>query len=246
MRIVLTPIMNNSSIKPQKSSELVLQHIRQQIESGEYSLGSKLPTVDEFAMRYQVGRSTIREALSGLKAMGWVRIRHGGGSFVVEELPRSVDVEGEGGIFYQTELLQEVLEVRRFIEAGCAALAAERRTAADLIALEQRLHQMEASLGDEEASNQADYQFHLSIAEASHNTLFLTMLTSMNDRLQASMKESRRLWFFSDRSTAEMLLHEHTHIYEAIRDQHKQLAEDRMRAHISKVEQVVQRLSSGG
>jgi GntR family transcriptional repressor for pyruvate dehydrogenase complex len=237
--------MNNIPVKPQKSSELVLQHIRMQIESGKYALGSKLPTVDDFADSYQVGRSTIREALSGLKAMGWVRIRHGGGSFVAEELPRGSEAEEASGIFYKTELLQEVLEVRKFIEAGCAALAAERRTDEDLRELEQKLQQMEASLGDEEASNQGDYQFHLSIARASHNTLFIAMMESMNDRLQASMKESRRLWFFSDRSTAEMLLQEHILIYEAIRKQDKQLAEERMKSHISKVEQVVQRLSRG-
>jgi GntR family transcriptional repressor for pyruvate dehydrogenase complex len=234
--------MNYQSVKPQKGSEIVMQHIREQIESGVFAPGAKLPTVVEFAESFQVGRSTIREALSALKAMGWLTIRHGGGSFVSDELPREMDSETSRGLFYQTELLQEVLEVRKFIEVGCATLAAERRTATDLGQLENALQQMEASLGDEQSSDQADIHFHLCIARASHNSLFISMMESLSERLQASMKESRRLWFFADRATAEALLYEHTRIYDAIRDQNSELAVELIMKHISKVEQVVRKL----
>ncbi|MHA0857956.1 FadR/GntR family transcriptional regulator [Paenibacillus sp. CMAA1364] len=237
--------MNYQSVKPQKGSEIVMQHIREQIQSGVFAPGAKLPTVVEFAENFQVGRSTIREALSGLKAMGWLTIRHGGGSFVSEELPREMDSETSRGLFYQTELLQEVLEVRKFIEVGCATLAAERRTATDLEQMEHALQQMEISLGDEQSSDQADIHFHLCIARASHNTLFTSMMESLSERLQASMKESRRLWFFADRATAVALLQEHTLIYESIRDQNSKLAAERIIKHISKVEQVVQKLGGG-
>ena len=76
---------------------------------------------------------------------------------------------------------------------------------------------MEASLENEEESEQADICFHLEIAKASHNTLMIGMMESLTERLQQSMKASRRLWFFAERASAEKLLQEHRDIVDAIR-----------------------------
>ncbi|MDD9272239.1 FadR/GntR family transcriptional regulator [Paenibacillus sp. GCM10023248] len=225
-------------IRPQKGSEIVMGQIKRQIESGTYAPGSKLPTVIELAALFQVGRSTIREALSGLKAMGWVDIRHGGGTFVSNPLP----AEG-ASLFDQGESLQEVQEVRRFIEAGCASLAASRRTAEDVAALRDILRRMEQALDNEEESEGADIRFHLEIAKASHNSLMIGMMESLTERLQVSMKASRRLWFFAERASAEKLLQEHRDIVDAIEAGDEKLAAERISQHILKVDQVAQKLA---
>jgi GntR family transcriptional repressor for pyruvate dehydrogenase complex len=235
--------MSFQQIKPQKGSEIVMYHIKQQIILGTYPPAAKLPTVVELAASFEVGRSTIREALSALKAMGWVDIRHGGGTFVSKILPNESSEEN-GGLFYKTESFQEVLEVRKFIEVGCASLAAERRTEADLAGLAAILSQMEASLDNEELSDQADISFHLHIARASHNSLLVSMMESVAQRLQESMRESRRLWFFAERASAELLLQEHREIYQAIEAMHVELASMKMMQHIMKVDQVVQKLTT--
>ena len=228
-------------VKSQKSSEIVMQHIKQQIVSAAYPPGAKLPTVVELSAIFDVGRSTIREALSALKAIGWVDIRHGGGTFVSEKFPVDIDKDTNGRLFfYQTESFQEVLEVRKFIEAGCASLAAERRTTDDLVELEQLLHQMELALGDEDQSEQIDIHFHLCVAKASHNSLLINMMNSMTERLQQSMKESRRLWFFSEQASVQLLLQEHQKIYEAIRASDPKLAGEVMMQHILKVDRAQQ------
>ncbi|QJD87295.1 FadR/GntR family transcriptional regulator [Cohnella herbarum] len=223
-------------IKTQRGSEIVLQQIREQIQSNLYPPGSKLPTVVELAASFEVGRSTIREALSALKAMGWVTIRHGGGTYV------SLQTPGEDGIeptAYNTELLQEVLEVRKFIEIGCATLAAKRRNDEDLAELKTILDEMEAALDNEGESEQADFRFHLLVANASHNSLLISMMESLTERMQESMKESRRLWFFAERSSAEKLLQEHKEIYGAIEAKNEELAGERMMRHLVKVEKVL-------
>lgn len=225
-------------IRPQKGSEIVMEQIKTQIETGTYAPGSKLPTVVELAASFQVGRSTIREALSGLKAIGWVDIRHGGGTFVTNPLPTD-----SASLFDQGDSLQEVQEVRRFIEAGCASLAAVRRTEANVAALRDILQAMERSLGNEDDSEQADIRFHLEIAKASHNSLMIGMMESLTERLQVSMKASRRLWFFAERASAEKLLQEHRDIVDAIDARDETLAAERMSQHIQKVDQVVQRLA---
>ncbi|NRF95465.1 FadR family transcriptional regulator [Paenibacillus frigoriresistens] len=230
--------MTFQQIRPQKGSEIVLQQIKLQIETGTYAPGSKLPTVVELAASFQVGRSTVREALSGLKAMGWVDIRHGGGTFVTNPLP--ID---SSSLFDQGQTLQEVQEVRRFIEAGCASLAASRRTEENLTALRQILSTMESSFENEEESEQADIRFHLEIAKASHNSLLIGMMESLTERLQQSMKASRRLWFFAERASAEKLFQEHRDIVDAIEMKDEQLAAEKMSQHIHKVDQVIQKLA---
>ncbi|TXK84826.1 FadR/GntR family transcriptional regulator [Paenibacillus sp. N3.4] len=230
-------------VKPQKGSEIVLQQIKQQIISGAYPPGTKLPTVVELSASFQVGRSTVREALSALKAMGWVDIRHGGGTFVSKKLP-SDDTEESKGIFDHTESLQEILEVRKFIEVGCASLAAERRTEHNLIELNNILAQMEAALGNEEASEEADIRFHLEIARSSNNSLLIGMMESLTERLQESMSTSRRIWFFAERASAEELLQEHREIYEAILARNEQLAAEIIMKHIQKVDHIVQKLAT--
>ncbi|OGX68399.1 MAG: GntR family transcriptional regulator [Paenibacillus sp. RIFOXYA1_FULL_44_5] len=233
--------MSFNQIKPQKGSEIVMQQLKQQIISGVYPPGSRLPSVVEFAAGFEVGRSTVREALSALKAMGWIDIRHGGGTFVCKELPNEEAAESFD-LFDKTESFQEVLEVRRFIESGCAALAAKRRTQEDLDEIKATLEHMQDVLGNEQLGEQADVQFHLLIAQASHNTLLIQMMESLTHRLQESMKDSRRLWFYSERASAQRLLQEHQSIYEAIADKNEALASERTIEHISKVDAVLQRL----
>jgi GntR family transcriptional repressor for pyruvate dehydrogenase complex len=227
-------------VKPQKGSEIVMQHLKQQIESGEYPPGTRLPTVVELAEGFEVGRSTVREALSALKAMGFVDIRHGGGTFVSKELPREAPGEGAvAGLFYKAESLREVLEVRKFIETGCASLAALRRTDEDLRRLAETIEEMKQALSDEAIGEKADVRFHLQIAHASHNSLLVHMMESLTERLQDSMKVSRRLWFYSERATAERLFQEHTEIFDAIRKRDDRLAGETMMNHLRKVESVV-------
>jgi GntR family transcriptional repressor for pyruvate dehydrogenase complex len=234
-------VMSFQQIKPQKSSEIIINQLKQQIIAGDHPLGSRLPSVVDFSLVFEVGRSTVREALSALKAMGWIDIRHGGGTFVCKELPHEESMES-GNMFYKTVSFQEILEVRKFIESGCASLAAKNRTEEDLHALKSILDQMQAVLTDEQSGEQADVQFHLQIAKASHNSLLFQMMESMTQRLQESMKDSRRLWFFAERASAERLLQEHAEIYAAILERNEAQASERIIQHISKVDLVLQKL----
>jgi GntR family transcriptional repressor for pyruvate dehydrogenase complex len=231
--------MNFNHVKPQKGSEIVMNAILQRITSNELQPGSKLPSVVDLAASFDVGRSTIREALSALKAMGLIEIRHGGGTFVSKELPTSPP-NAPHHLFEATESLQEVLEVRRSIEAGCVALAAKRRNEEDLIAFESIISNMKDILSDEQKGEQADVDFHLQIAKASHNKLFVQMMESITQRMQESMGQSRALWFYGELASAERLLQEHTDIYFAIKNQDIALAEKLMHLHLHKVDAVLQ------
>ncbi|NEW07852.1 FadR family transcriptional regulator [Paenibacillus sp. SYP-B3998] len=232
------------SVKPQKSSDIVLTELKQRIESGQYEPGYRLPSVVDLAAAFNIGRSTIREALSALKAMGFIDIRHGGGTFVSKVLP-SEEMPAIGDFFHRKESLQEILEIRKYIETGCASLAAKRRTENDLEQMKHILTYMQEMLQNEQASEEADVQFHLLVAQASHNSLLIQMMDSLTKRLQESMGDSRKLWFFSELASGQQLLLEHIGIFEAILAQNEALAAERMMEHLLKVEFVLEKLQAG-
>ncbi len=220
-----------------------MNDMKQKIQNGELAAASKLPSVAELAAAYGVGQSTIREALSVLKAMRMLTIRQGSGTYV----NASTDYEPAGQPAFLSDAawsarahtLRHILEVRKVLETGCAALAAQSRSEADLLALADTLAQMEQALGDETLGEQADVRFHQQLAEATHNPILVQMMHSLSQQLHDSMKDTRALWFYSQRSSAERLLSEHQAIYEAVAAHSVSEASQMMEQHISKVETVL-------
>ncbi|MCG7405966.1 FadR family transcriptional regulator [Paenibacillus sp. ACRRX] len=224
----------NNVFPVKKGADLVKDHLLEQLQNGFYAPGDRLPSVESLASQYQVGRSTIREALSALKAMGWLDIRHGGGTFAKRQPQASADMLHSW--LADIDSLQSLIEVRKIIEVGSAALAAKRRTAGDLDAMAECLQLMETHLGDEEASEQDDLLFHVHIARASHNEILIPMLELFHQQCARHMGHTRRMWLFGERSTAAQLHKEHQLIYEAIKQQQESLASKLMLDHLNKVE----------
>lgn len=234
--------------RPLKQYEWVMNDLKERMLDGRLAPGDRLASVVDLAAQYNVGRSTIREALSALKAMGLLNIKQGGGTFVKavpsEAAPahpmQRYDDLWEG----RAASLRHLLEVRRVLETGCAALAALHRTGEDLTVLEKLLEEMENS-DDEHFIEQADVKFHQQIAAATRNPLLLELMESLSSRLHENMKDMRALWFYAERSSAERLLQEHIRICEAIAKQDAGEASARMDLHISKVEQVLNEKKAG-
>lgn len=227
--------LHNEKITAKKGYEIVMEHLRKQIEQGELKPGEKLDSVVDLAARYGVGRSTIREALSALKAMGWLDIKHGGGTFVKKELPTTNGLS----LFNPKQSLREVLEVRKILETEAARLAARNRTEKNLIRLDQVLEQMKLHLDDEEQSEKADVAFHLEIARASQNGLLHRLMESLSNHLLETIRDTRRLWFYGEAAEATKLLQEHSSIHEAIASRNAELAASRMRSHLERVERTL-------
>ncbi|RKN84631.1 FadR/GntR family transcriptional regulator [Paenibacillus ginsengarvi] len=235
--------MTFNPVKPPKSSELVMEQLKARISSGEFAPGTKLSSVVDLAAGFGVGRSTIREALSALKAIGLVEIRQGGGTYVSAE-SKEEPAESQS-LFANAQSIRELLEVRIILETGCASMAARNRTEDDLRSIGEELALMEASLHDEAKGEEADVRFHLKLAAATHNSLLIPMMESLSERLHDSMRESRRLWFYGERAEARRLLREHTDIYDAIRQQDERKAFEAMSSHLLKVENVLREAIAG-
>lgn len=226
-------------IETEKGHEIVSRVLLTKIRDGEWKPGDKLPSVVELSASFGVGRSTVREALSALKATGWLDIRHGGGTFVKKELPSERNEQADP--FKEAASIMELLEVRKVLETGTATLAARNRTTEDLDALGAVLVTMRDALeaDDTAAGEQADVAFHAAIAAASHNSLLSGLMDSMAERLSRTIGQTRELWFYQETSTAARLLEEHHAIYDAIAAGNAEEASRLIGTHLTKVEKVL-------
>ena len=152
-----------------------IAHLRDQIATGRWGVGDRLPAEPVLAQHMGVGRSTVREAVRVLAHAGVLEVRQGAGTFV-----RATTSPSDFAIRLQRAAALEVYEVRRALEVEAAGLAALRRTADDLAAIDHALvRRMEAhKKGDERTYLAADLAFHKAVVDAAHNPLLSALYGS--------------------------------------------------------------------
>jgi GntR family transcriptional regulator, transcriptional repressor for pyruvate dehydrogenase complex len=143
--------------------------------------GDFLGTEKHLAARYGVSRIVARDALRTLEALGIADIRmgKGGGARVARGNPRlfaealavQLDLTGVS--------VAEILDAQRAIETLAAELAAEHATPADHARLRRLLAEAEAVIDDASAYTRSSREFHLAIAEASHNRVLVVQFISL-------------------------------------------------------------------
>lgn len=149
------------------------------IAQGEFGLGERLPSERALAERFDVSRTSVREATIALELQGVVEVRGGSGVYVTrrpgdqDNSPAYMPVTGPGPF--------ELLRARCLIESEIAAVSAENRKDSDLDRIFGALVEMRKHMDDKVANEAADRLFHLHIAESTGNSVLLQMVTAMWD-----------------------------------------------------------------
>ena len=194
-------------------SDRVAEALAAEIRAGRLVAGEKLPTEAALVEQFAVSRTVVREAVSRLKSLGLVDSRQGSGMYVCETgfAPLSFDARYAGS---KTAVIQMV-EVRRALEAEVAALAAQRRTAADVRRIRSAMAALAKAVraGGDGASE--DVAFHRAIADAARNPFLMDTLQYLGQFLYGTTRvtranEARRADF------ARQVADEHRAIVEAI------------------------------
>ncbi|WP_254409055.1 FadR/GntR family transcriptional regulator [Streptomyces sp. AC495_CC817] len=167
-----------------QAADLLLDRIR----SGEWELGQKLPGETTLAPQLGVGRSTVREAIRQLAGRGVLATRQGSGVFVT-----ALDVPEDWDAVLRRADIVSIIEARIAIESEAAALAAERRTAADVRAIRRALDARAVATASLEEHVDADTAFHRSIVVAAHNPILLELFDGLTPRLRQAMIEMLRI-----------------------------------------------------
>jgi GntR family transcriptional regulator, transcriptional repressor for pyruvate dehydrogenase complex len=231
-------LLNYKRIKPRKIYEEVAEALIDMIKSGQLKSGDKLESVQQLAENFQVGRSAVREALSALRAMGLVEMHQGEGTYVREFDSKMLSLPVYIAVLMKKEDVKNLLEVRRILEVGAVQAAAARRTDEQLAEIKEALDQMETA-NDQELGEEADFRFHMAIAKASQNELLIGLMNNVSEMMVTTMRETRRLWLYSEKSTLDRLWKEHQQIYQAIEAQDGTEAQNLMLDHLQSVEEVL-------
>ena len=208
--------------------ESTANKLKELILSGTYNIGDKLPTEKEFCEDFNVGRSTIREALGMLKAMGLISIQHGKGTFVERNHEDSSENIVQWFIKNEHEL-NDFMEVRCSIEILNIKYAVLRRSDEDVRQLELTHNRFENAIMRNDITKMAtlDEAFHLEIAKMTRNSL----LIDFNNHIAKTLRPYR-LRSFALQSTAYNAVLPHRHILQAIKDQELEKGIEFMKEHI--------------
>jgi GntR family transcriptional regulator, transcriptional repressor for pyruvate dehydrogenase complex len=164
-----------------KASDVLADHLRQQIRDGTLAEGAALPVERELAAAVGLGRQTVRDALRVLEIEGLVVTRAGraGGSFVRRPDAGTLERNLHALVSGRGVRLRSLLEAREALEPAAARLAALHRTSADLAMLDEAAARL-ASAGDVPTFLQCNADWHVAIATASHNEIIAAVVSSLS------------------------------------------------------------------
>jgi len=228
--------MTFTPIKPKKISAQIAEQIRNSIMTGEFVPGDRLPPERELAEMFGVSRPSVREALNILGASGLVEALQGGGTTV-----KSLMEQGSGNalsdmIRVEQERALDVIEVRKCMESWTAYYAAQRALPEDLRRMEQIVDGMRQNLETLQPSEDLDANFHVVIARATHNVVWLHLMQNIFDAMKEFQRGVWRAVYLTEEDQKQLFSH-HQGVYQAINNRDAERARILMLEHLGFAEE---------
>lgn len=205
----------------------VANKILEMITSGSYPPGTRLPGERELADRFDVSRVVVREAEISLEALGHVEIKVGSGVYVREPNTVALNRLPEVTAF-------ELTQTRLIFESESAALAARVITDEQISDLERTIERMANSGHDSPDGDDADREFHLTIAKSTGNAANMYIMENLW-RMRTEVPEVRKVYSAVCVEDSAHRVQEHAAILEALRDRDPEEARRAMRHHFSRL-----------
>jgi DNA-binding FadR family transcriptional regulator len=219
--------------KPQRLYQVVAEKLGAFIQASRMKPGDRLPGELALSKKFNVSRTTIREAMLALEIAGALEIRGGSGAYVRQPSHnRGLLMDAGPGPF-------ELLRARILVESEIAADAALQASHEDIARIEACLSQMRSLVKAHKNAQLADRQFHLSIAEAAKNTVLTNFVDALWSGIFSPMFHnlSQRAGLHHHQ---QMTLDDHEAIFNAIKTRDSQNARAAMRSHLRHVQDILQ------
>ena len=227
-----------SEIKMESPVDVIIRQLRALITSGELAPGDRLPAERKMAEKLGVSRGNVRDAIQKLEFYG-----------ILRTLPQSGTVVAGMGIAALEGLMSDVLqleerdfaslvETRVMLEVQGVKLAAARRTAADLVEMERAMAAYDDEAASGEPAVEKDLLFHLSLADASKNSVLKSFLMVITPDIITSHNTYR----VCNASTNRRAHRDHEEILRHIRDRNAEAAAQAMLGHLSDVAALSEKL----
>jgi GntR family transcriptional repressor for pyruvate dehydrogenase complex len=236
--MLVNPVSSSlfNPLERKSRSAAVFEALREKIQTGFWKPGDRIYTEAELAAAFNVGRSTVREALNLLKAGNLIYTVPGLGTFVS-------DAPDPRGFSLDATNLRDVLHVMEFrvgYEPYCAALAAERITRGEIEELISCVERQASGISSEEKCPEfaeMDVNFHGLIARAARNVLFSHSFDLIRESL---LKQQIISASYSERR--KKALQYHKQIIQAFEKRDKAQAQLVMYEHVSETKSSISSL----
>ena len=222
-----TALNEPKSALTERSYQRLALDIMALVESGEFAVGDRLPSERTLAERFDVSRTSVREAIIALEIRGVVEVRGNSGIYVRGAKPAQFLKDAAPGPF-------ELLGARLVIEPEVAALAAVRAKDSDFDHLSALITELKRTMTDKRANEMADQRFHVAIATATGNSVLVNVVNSVWERSRGAMWAKLEEHFHTPelRSAA---MRDHRAVFSGLVARDPVAARSAMRSHIERV-----------
>lgn len=216
-------------VRPRLYEQLV-ERLLDHIQAEGLRVGDRLPPERELASQLAVSRASVSQALVALEVQGLIDVRHGDGAVILEIPPERQVL---AALHARRNRVRDVIEAREALEVKLAGLAAVRRTASDLAAIDGALEEMARDVAQGGRGAVGDERFHAAVTAAAHSQLLARLMTEIAELIKESRIES-----LAQPGRPEESLDGHRRVAEAIRAGDATRAAIGMAEHIAAVSDV--------
>jgi len=227
--------MKFREITPVRLYESVIEQIMNLIKNNRLKPGDKLPPERELAEKLSISRGSLREAFRVLESRGLIKSKPGGGRYI-REIRKNGHNNTENIILsLEKSSILELLEAREMFEVKIAEITAQRATPEDIKSIEKALNKMnEEEMLKDDKKTESDTEFHLAIAGASHNFVFVNIIKLHLDLLRDTREKTQQI-----PGRREERWREHQAILQAIKERDSKKAGEAMLKHLRNVREVL-------
>ena len=222
---------NIIKIKPTTVTEQIVEQVRSMIKDGVFKPGDTLPTEMEFSVLLGVGRSSVREALKVLQAIGIIEKQPGSTAKFSKTCANSAALLFNMPNIMSEFSLIELSEARETIEVSLAGLAARNAGKVQIDKLENVQKKFEKAVADNNFDDilDLDFEFHKTIADSSGNTFLSQMLMMLHDLIIAGNERTL------SRRNVQIAAEDHKRIFNSVKAANEHEAANAMKLHMDDI-----------
>ncbi|MDR3354004.1 MAG: FadR family transcriptional regulator [Synergistaceae bacterium] len=223
-----------ATIKGKKKYEKVVDTIKNSIAMGTFGYGDPLPPERKMIDDLGVSRSSLREAFSVLELMGLIESIPGKGRFV----RRPKEIAGDSGTLpLEGSAVLELMEARRVLDPTIAAEAARKADPSDIAKMRRTLSLTMNDIEDIARRARSDFDFHVAIAEATHNFIYVNIV-----RMEFNLILATHEQIYSILEDKRAFVDEHEKLFDAILDHDAERASRTSANHIERIYRTLMRV----
>ncbi|MDR3321622.1 MAG: FadR family transcriptional regulator [Synergistaceae bacterium] len=216
-----------STTKVTRKYEKVVDAIKGAISRGELAYGGPLPPERKLIDELGVSRGSLREAFSVLELLGLIESLPGKGRFVRH--PQTFS-GGSDSLPLGGSAVLDLMEARRVLDPAIAGEAARKASPSDITRIRRVLSSTRAELDARAHRAQSDFDFHLAMAEATHNFIFVNIV-----RMEFNLIMATHEMIYGALEDKLAFVDEHENLYEAILDHDVSRASGAATMHIERI-----------